>query len=234
VSLLFVLCDIEIWTAGGGGGKEYTVSQGEEEGMRGFLAGSVLASSAQTYGPGWTKWLEYLVTLGPGSHLGEAMQQVEGPYAKAQRLVLYYRHLYCKGRRSEQLTAAISALRYHLGVRGVDTDFFDSPLAVIGRKSGKRSVEEKRTWEESIKRTSILPLGLEAVLQTRGELWSASSWKSAEGLDKRALWIAIGLGFDGGGRISNLSAPDRKTVGLLPAGAPCGAGDRGDGRGLLV
>jgi hypothetical protein len=208
-----MLCVLESGAVGGGGkGGDYSVSRGEEEGISGFLAGSVLASSAQTYKPGWARWLEYLATLGPGSHPGEAMQRAEGPYAKAQRLVLYYRHLFCEGKRGEQIIAASSALRYHLGVRGVDTDFFDSPLAVIGRKSGKRSVKDKRTREESSKRTSILPLGLEAVLQMRGELWSASDWRSAGSLDQRALWIAIGLGFNGGDRISNLSAPDRKTA----------------------
>jgi hypothetical protein len=98
VSLLFVLCVLESGTAGGGGkGGDYSVSRGEEKGMRGFLAGSVLASSAQTYGPGWARWLEYLATLGPGSHPGEVMQRAEGPYAKAQRLVLYYRHLCRRG-----------------------------------------------------------------------------------------------------------------------------------------
>jgi hypothetical protein len=142
-------------------------------------------------GPGgWSTWPRWV----RGNHPGEAMQRAEGPYAKAQRLVLYYRHLFCEGKRGEQITAASSALRYHLGVRGVNTDFFDSTLAVVGRKSGKRSVEEKRTREESIKRTGILPLGLEAVVQMRGELWSASDWSSARGLDQRALWIAIGLG----------------------------------------
>jgi hypothetical protein len=203
---------VESWPAGRGGRKKYTVSQGGEEGMRGFLAKSVLASLAQTYGPGWAKWLDYLATLGLSSHPGESMQRVEGPYAKARRLVLYYRHLYGKERRGKKITAASSALRYHLGVRGVDTDFFDSSLAVSGRKSGKRSVKKKRAWEESIKRMGILPLGLEAVLQMRGELWTASSWEIAEGLDKRALWIAIGLGFNGGDRISNLAAPDRKAA----------------------
>ena len=56
----------------------------------------------------------------------------------------------------------------------------------------------------------ILPLGMEAVLKLRNNLWLKSSWGSREGMNAKGVWIAIGLGFDSGSRISNLTLPDGK------------------------
>ena len=166
----------------------------EREQMEAFLPGSITTGTEAGYAAKWTHWLGYLASLDKNSHPGEFLERAATTDDKCRRLVLFYRYLYELGLRAEQVTQVNSSVKFYFETAGYNTDFFSSAEAARGKVLHMKAQVQRQ----------ILPLGMEAILTARNDLWLKSSWNSREGMDKKGVWIAIGLGFDSGSRISNL------------------------------
>lgn len=169
---------------------------------------SVQLSTEKGYSSGWEHWLKYLDTLAPVNNPGVFFEKVRGTKDRQSRLALFYVYLYELGKREEQIVRVSSAVRFHMEAHQYDTSFFDGVVAKRSRMASGRSNDEKRQQRIKQAETKILPIGLDIVRELREELWVNTSWKSKEGLDKKGTWISIGLGYDGGNRVSNVTGKD--------------------------
>ena len=146
--------------------------------------------------------------LDPDRHPGDYLEKMDGQHEKAQRIVLFMAHLYMsEGLRDEQIKRAITSVSYMFEVAGRDASFIDLAMVSRGRAATSRTTEECRAFEVVRGNRVILPLCLDIVLSVRDEYWVNQDW-SMKGMDKRAIWLAISLGFDSGLRIGNLTKRD--------------------------
>ena len=184
------------------------ISREEGTVLESFLSHSVTKGTARNYQFGMDKWTKYLSTLDPDRHPGDYMEKMDNQHEKAQRIVLFMAYLYMnEGLRDEQIKRAVTSVSYMFEVTGGDTSFIDLAMVSRGRSATSRSVEECRAYEEVRGEKVILPLCLDIVLSVRDEYWVNQDW-SMKGMDRRAIWLAISLGFDSGLRIGNLTKRD--------------------------
>ena len=187
--------------------EEY-LAEDESAILTGFLRRSVTEGTAQGYQAGIEKWKEYLGTLDSEHHPGQYLEKVTCQETKAQRIVLFMAYLYMSdGLRDEQIKRAVTCVSYMFEVNGKDTSFFNLAVVSRGRAATSRSSEECRTHEMNRRENVILPICLDIVLGVREEYWENQDW-SMKGMDKRAIWLAICLGFDSGLRVGNLTKRD--------------------------
>ena len=143
---------------------------------------------------GVRKWNKYLAFLGTESDPGQFMEKISGQHEKAKRIVSFMAYLYMNnGMRDE--------------IEGKDASFFDSAIISRGRKASIRSIEECSAHENTRAANTILPICLDIVFAVRLEYWVNQEW-DAKGMDNKAIWLAICLGFDSGLGIGNLTKKD--------------------------
>lgn len=173
-----------------------------------FLSRSVTTGTAHGYMLGVRKWHEYLAFLGTESDPGQFMEKISGQHEKAKRIVLFMAYLYMNnGMRDEQIKKVVTSIAYMFEIEGKDASFFDSAIISRGRKASIRSIEECSAHENTRAANTILPICLDIVFAVRLEYWVNQEW-DAKGMDKKAIWLAICLGFDSGLRIGNLTKKD--------------------------
>jgi hypothetical protein len=112
-----------------------------------------------------------------------------------------------KGLRDEQISRTITALAYHFSVEGVSTGVFSSSMISRGRKAGVRSTSEARALEEKRTDSVKLPAFLDLVWKVRDMYWEGRDWL-VDGMDSKAIWLAVGLAFDSSPRIGNFTLKD--------------------------
>ena len=84
---------------------------------------------------------------------------------------------------------------------------FEFAIVARGKKATLRSVDECVLQEKVRTYKVFLPVCFGIVLQVRQQYWVDQEW-DAKGMDKKAIWLAICLGFDSGLRIGNLTKRD--------------------------
>ena len=136
------------------------------------------------------------------------MEKIASQQEKQNRLVLFYMHLHDMGLREEQISKASSALRFYFETNQHDSSFFDGLVAKRGRSAAARDNEEKKLHLKKQAGSQILPLGADIVRDLRKDLWTQTGWDSAKDLDSKGKWISIGLGYDSGSRVSNVTKRD--------------------------
>lgn len=191
--------------------RNYKMSVAEEGRLTSFLPKSVTVGTAAGYVSGMALWVEYIDGLrGKAEFPGKFMENIQDDEEKAKRLVLFYEHLYSvEGLRAEQVVRASTCVRYFFGVKGLPTErIFNSDIAARGRAAAQRSVSEKRARAQRMRERKVLPLSLELVLHIRRKYWVESSWEVRDDVDRKAVWLAICLGFDSGKRVGNLTLRD--------------------------
>ena len=185
-----------------------TVNEKEREIITDFLSRSVSAGTAQGYQSGINKWKSYISTLDENTHPGEHLEKVENDEGKAHRIVLYIAYLYMsEGLRDEQIKRAVTSVTYMLEIAGKNTNFLRLAVVTRGKSATCRTTEECRATEEARGSNVILPVCLDIVMTVREKYWVEQDW-DAKGMDKRAIWLVICLGFDSGLRIGNLTLRD--------------------------
>ena len=92
-------------------------------------------------------------------------------------------------------------------INGKDTEFFKLAIVARGKKATLRSVDECVLQEKVRTYKVFLTVCFGIVLQVRQQYWVDQEW-DAKGMDKKAIWLAICLGFDSGLKIGNLTKRD--------------------------
>lgn len=191
-----------------GGEVASTITAKEEGIIKKYLPNSVTLGTAAGYGSGFKKWLEYVGSLSGESITDIFLEKVGHDYERAKRVVLFMAYLYEeKGLREEQINKAITCMAYQFSVAGAPTGFFTSAIISRGRKAGVRNTAEARALEEKRMEAVKLPVFLDLVWKVRDMYWKGKDW-TAKSMDSKAIWLAVGLGFDSGPRIGNLTLKD--------------------------
>jgi hypothetical protein len=185
-----------------------TITDEEELAIKKYLPNSVTTGTAKGYSSGFRKWLDYVGSLSSEFNTDIFLENVKDDRERAKRVVLFMVHLNeAKGLRDEQISRTITALVYHFSVEGVSTGFFSSSMISRGRKAGVRSTSEARALEEKRIDSVKLPVFLDLVWKVRDMYWEGRDWL-VDGMDSKAIWLAVGLAFDSGPRIGNLTLKD--------------------------
>lgn len=166
-------------------------------------------STAQGYLSGIKKWREYLETL-DSNFPGYYLEHIKDDNDKGRRVVLYMAYLYLNfGLREEQIKRLVTGITYLFEIEGVPSEFFKLAVVSRGRAAASRTVPEAREYEEERSKKAILPVCLDIVLAMRTKYWEERNWTVPD-IDKRAIWLAVALGFDSGPRIGNITKKDGK------------------------
>jgi hypothetical protein len=188
------------------------ITEEEEAILRKYLPKSVTAGTELGYRSGFDKWKEYLKSLPSGASNDLYLDGMRDDRERAKRVVLFMAYLYeVEGLRDEQINRAITCVSYYFSVQGLPTGFLGSALIARGRKAGVRTTEEARALEEKRTESMKLPAFIELIWQVRKMCWEGKGW-SADDMDSKALWLANGLAFDSGPRISNVTLKDGKNA----------------------
>ena len=166
-------------------------------------------ATAQGYLSGVNKWKEYLTSL-VGNFPGYYLQNIKNDHDTGRRVVLYMAYLYLSfGLREEQIKRLVTGIIYYFDIEGMPTGFFALAIVSRGRAAVGRTIPEARVFEEERSKRAILPVCLDIVMAMRTKYWEEKSW-SVPDIDKRAIWLAVALGFDSGPRIGNITKKDGK------------------------
>lgn len=76
------------------------------------------------------------------------------------------------------------------------------------RRAARPTPEEAAELDDCRRRNRSLPSSLDIIWPIREEIWCNESWL-CPGMDRRAVWLAIALGFYSGCRLSNLAKGDK-------------------------
>lgn len=186
------------------------MTQAEELMLERYLPLSVTEGTAKGYAPGFKRWLAYLNTLDQKVHPGVYMEELPDELSRGKRLVLFMAYLFHEeGLRDEQIKKALTALSYQFGITGRSTTCFKLDIVLRGRRAGVRSNEEARALDVKRTKSMSLPICIEMVWKVRERYWEDKAW-DAKGMDSRAIWLAVCLGFDSGPRIGNVTLKDGK------------------------
>jgi hypothetical protein len=168
------------------------------------------ASKRVGYEAAWRSWVAYRESL-PKPVRPDIFLRGLTKEAQVFRLGAYVMHLYQEGLRRDAVGARITKLKMVFLEALVDVEFFKADL--VGRVKQATSMDpvEKAALEEKRLRMRSLPISMDIVWPVRDEYWVNQPW-DCRGMDRRAVWLAIGLGFDSGARASNVTKQDGKSA----------------------
>jgi hypothetical protein len=162
------------------------------------------ASQRQGYDRAYGLWRDYLATV-PKPHRPRTLLDGLSDHDCEVRLSLFTHHLYrIHGKRGQGVGKVISALKMVMLERLRDTRCFDGPILKRAKQASGLSNEEKKLAAEKLLERRGMPMNMDMVWLIRGHYWQYSSWDCA-GMDRRATWLGVGLGFDSGPRVCNLT-----------------------------
>ena len=182
---------------------------GEMEKMENLIQSGVTRGSLQAYRGHWNKWINFLGTIPATRRPDEYMEKEKGREEKVRWLVLFVAYLYdvIGIRGSKKVSQVLSALRLFWHSKMLGSDFFDDSALTAAKKGGRHTLAEAKNEVERREATQKLPAFLEMVLAMRRELWEETDY-GAEGLYKKAIWLAAAFSFDMGLRPSNVRKKD--------------------------
>lgn len=177
--------------------------------MVAFLRSSIKKGTACGYKSQCKYWASFLE--GQGKDYGYCLENVGSTKGKAIVLVRFIMEIYQKGKRAEQVGSILSALRKEFECRGLDLNCFSHPLVSTARSAAGRTTEEVREVVATRGLTAKLPMSSDMVWSMRDRWWTGRGWSTAADFNDRAIWLCVGLGFDSGPRVSNLTLRDGRS-----------------------
>lgn len=177
-------------------------------GERGELSAFISqhASNRGGYETAWRSWNDYLGLLRkperPDPFLGQIPQE-----GKSIRLARFVQHLWDSGVRGDALNNRMTSLKMIFLEALVDVTCFSAPIVSRAKRAGRLNPEEKLEKEKRRVANQSLPTTMDMLWPIRDEFWSNESWL-CEGMDRRAVWLAIAMSYDGGPRVSNVTMKD--------------------------
>jgi hypothetical protein len=166
------------------------------------------ASKRCGYEKAWREWTEYREELHrsvrPDQFLGNL-----APEERSVRLSQFIRHKWEAGTRGKALQVLMSNLKMVFLEALVDVTCFSSELVLRTSRAARHTAEEKLALDTKRRAQQPLPASMDIIWPIRDHFWTNESWL-CKGLDRRAVWLAIAMGFDAGPRISNVTRKDGK------------------------
>lgn len=185
------------------------LSPAEETTFGGVVRGSLSGGTRIRYDRATCHWDRYLLTVGRDVHPGSLMQRLSTDAQRSMRLALFVDYLHdTLGLRGTSMSAAINGLRMMLMAAGRPTAFFTNEVTRTARRGAVPTAVENARAVMRAEETRILPLTMQMIERLRLIHWPLGVGPvsgDSRGLDSAARWIAVGLGSDGGLRISNLA-----------------------------
>jgi hypothetical protein len=185
------------------------LSPAEESAFGVVVRGSLSGGTRIRYERATSHWDRYLLTVGRDVHPGSLMQRLSTDTQRSMRLALYVSYLHDSvGLSGTGMSAAINGLRMMLMAAGQPTAFFANEVIRSARRGALPTAVERSRAVIRAEESRFLPLTLQMVEKLRYLHWPLGVGPvsgNSRGLDSAACWIAVGLGSDGGLRISNLA-----------------------------
>ena len=158
----------------------------------------------------WARWLEYInqVTgLGARDVYLQSLSEEEKPF----RMILFMKHLFDQGLRQPQIAKILTAMSSTFQVNGINSEVFKNPLVLRAKNGTAGSREELETSNRKKLANPTLPMASDMVMEARNLFWERRPWNS-DGMDKKIIWLIIGLGFNFGARIGQLTLASKKKI----------------------
>ena len=156
------------------------------------------------YDLAWKQWRAFLRGCQLPGCPGELLTGLTDDQA-ACWIGLFARYLYLKEKkRGWAVDKTISALRMVMTEHSRATPFFESTLVQKVKRCCRPDAAEQRVAHDNLIMRQGLPMSLDMVWAIRGEFWDDSSW-FCEGMDRRMIWLGVGMGFDNGPRVCHLT-----------------------------
>ena len=184
-------------------------SESELKGASELMGLSCVKGTWKQYEKPWGQWTEYIGAV-EGFGKGDIYLNGLCDQDKLIRLVLFMKHLFDKGMRRPAISKVMSAMSSVFERHLVDTRVFSSKLLTRAKKGTMGTNEELAEVNRLKIKNPTLPMCLDMVLECRKLFWIEGIW-DRKGLDDKAVWLVVALGFNFGARICHLTlAPKSK------------------------
>lgn len=189
----------------------------EEETYRAMVQRSVEPRTMDRYRnqlAHWDTYLEVVRNNPEAVYPGHVMERLVDDRQRSMRLSHYLGYLVTTVRlRGTALSAAVNGLRKAMVSAGQQTAFFDGHMVSTTRRSLRLTARERAAVVTRAEESRVLPMTLPMAELIRQRYWVEASGDRRRLLSSAAVWIAVGLGFDGGLRISNLARTRGRSTG---------------------
>lgn len=178
--------------------------------MESLLHLSVYDNTWKQYHKPWNRWLDYIdqVTgLGAKDVFLASLTEQEKPF----RLILFMKYLFDQELRQPQIAKVLTAMSTTFQVNGISSEVFKSPLVLRAKNGTAGSREELEVVNRRKLNNPTLPMASDMVMVSRRLFWEGKPWNK-DGMDSRVIWLVIGLGFNFGARIGQLTLARRKKI----------------------
>ena len=157
----------------------------------------------------WRKWVNFRETVLPSRRPSEYLEDVLDDGVRVKWIVLFIAYLrdVREVRGFEAMSQVLSGVRFFWKKKGVDSRFFEDPIATQAKKGARLTTDEIRESALVKEGDRFLPVFTEMVMQMRKQLWEQSGFDRV-GLDMKGTYLAAALSFDTGLRPGNVRARD--------------------------
>jgi len=175
-----------------------------------LLHRSVYNNTWEQYRRPWNRWLEYIeqiTGLGAKDAFLLSLTEDEKPF----RVILFMKHLFDLKLRKPQITKVLTAMSTTFQVNGINTEVFQNALVLRAKNGTAGSREELEIANRNKLSNPTLPMASDMVMESRKLFWEGKLWDK-DGMDSRVIWLVLGLGFNFGARVGQLTLARKKTV----------------------
>jgi hypothetical protein len=174
-----------------------------------------------TYERSWEMWKDYISKSCRGRKDDWFMNGLESGRDKQIRIVLFIVELYKnKGFRKQRITSVLMAICAKFEAAAEDSSAFESKIVSRAKRGTIGTNEELKEINRIKLGNPTLPMALDMVMKGRELLWVNNDW-SATGMNGKGRWLVIGLGFNFGTRIGQLTLTPRNKKGVLVKSDHC-------------
>ena len=139
---------------------------------------------------------------------------------KVYRIILFMNYLFDRGDRKPAVDKIITAMSSVFLKAGRTNSVFSNTLVIQAKKGTMGSNEEIRRANQAKINLPTLPLSGDMIQESRNMFWSKKGW-SRDDMDSKVIWIVLGLGFNFGWRVGQMTLAPKKRNGTLKGNDHC-------------
>ena len=169
----------------------------------------------------WNKWVEYMHQISTGTkEWGNIFLDDLSEITKVYRIILFMNYLFDKGDRKPAIDKVLTALSSVFLKFGRPNAVFANTLVTQAKKGTIGSNEEIRAANQAKLDLPTLPLSGDMIQESRRLFWVNKGW-NRDDLDSKVFWIILGIGFNFGWRIGQMTLAPKKKDGTLKNNDHC-------------